>query len=187
MNTSAAQLLRILGSGVRPAGIGVSVGNAGAAGAAPGAFADLLEQARSGGLASELPVTIGSDAAAAGVQLSDDQMARLALAADQLETSGVRQALITIDGQKLLMNVQSREITGRPESAGGPVGGIDGVLDLGDARGGAGVALDGSTGAQGAVSGLRRIGPPAGTLTGSASVLNLLAGLGRARPAGGGS
>ena len=179
MTSSATQLLRALGSGIKPVGLSApqreSIG-------APGAFADLLKQAREGGLASELPVTIGSDAASAGVRLDDEQLARLAIAADKLETAGVRHALVTIDGQKLLLDVHSREVTGQPDGEHGLVGGIDGVMDLGDARAstrGAGVAPEAHLEAQGTPAGVRRIGPPAATLAGSASAMKLLAAMAR--------
>lgn len=175
MTSSAAQLLRALGSGIKPVGSSTtkceSIG-------APGVFADLLKQAREGGLASELPVTIGSDALSAGVRLDEEQLARLAIAADKLETAGVRHALVTIDGQKVLLDVHSREVTGLPDGEHGLVGGIDGVMDLGDARAstrGAGVAPGAHSEAQGMSAGVRRIGPPAATLTGSASAMKILA------------
>ncbi len=191
MSVNAAQLLKLLGSGIRPTGAST---NAAAPGVAPGAFADLLKQAREGGLASELPVTIGSDAQAAGVQLSGEQLARVAIAADQLETAGVRHALVTIDGQKLLLDVHAREVSGRPDGSSGLVGGIDGTIDLGDLRGdvggggsgGAGVAPLDTSGAQGTLSALRRLNPPAATLTGSASALELLAKLSGGTPVGNG-
>lgn len=170
MNVSAAQLLKLLGSGVLPPGVGAtptpSVEQA--------SFADLLNRAREGTLGSSQPVTISDDA---GVTLTDDQLARISLAADQLETAGVRTGLVTIDGKKLVLDVSNREITGAaPET--GPIQGIDGTIDLGDLRQPASVTLPGAPTPQpGAVqpSG-PTLAPPSG-LPQSPTLLQLLADL----------
>ncbi|MBY0310462.1 MAG: hypothetical protein K2W85_00175 [Phycisphaerales bacterium] len=136
MNVSSAQLLKMLGSGVLPPGVSTPPKT----GVEQASFADLLNRAREGTLGSAQPVTIGDNA---GVTLNDEQLARLSLAADQLESSGVRTALINIDGQKLIMDVSQREISG-VAPASGPVPGIDGMIDLGDARTPASIALPGA-------------------------------------------
>lgn len=168
MNVSAGQLLKMLGSGVLPPGV--------SAPAKPGvdqaSFADLLNRARDGTLGSARPVTIGDDA---GVTLNDDQLARLSLAADQLESSGVRTALISIDGQKLIMDVSQREIRAIAP-ADGPVPGIDGMIDLGDARKPASIALAGASAPQvGTVQTSGASLPPPGTLPQNTTLLQLLA------------
>jgi hypothetical protein len=163
VTTSALQLLRQLGSGVRPDAIGAGA----PAGAQASAFADLLRQARDGTLASTSPVEIAGDAE---VSCSDEQLARLSLAADKLEAAGVRTALVTIDGQRLIMDVHARQITGAATAENGVVSGIDGVMDLGDARaGGAAAAIAPAASATSASI-------PAG-LAQNQSLMKLLAGL----------
>jgi hypothetical protein len=185
MNISSAQLMKLLASGVRPAD--GSCTSAAPAGTASTAFADLLKQAKQGGLASELPVTLGSNAE--GITLDEGQMARLSLAADQLETAGVRTALVSIDGQKLMLDVHARQIIGRATTENGITGGIDGVLDLGDARN-----LDASGGAQQSLGSAGTALPlgakfgalpvPSATLAGNPDILKLLAGLSQGASAG---
>lgn len=127
MSMSAIQLLRQLSSGVRPPGVSATPKT----GIEQTSFTDLLKKAQSGELVSKTPVTIASDAE---IALSDDQLARLSFAADKLEAAGVRTALVSIDGQKLLLDISSRQVLGAATSAEGVYSGIDGVLDLGDAR-----------------------------------------------------
>ena len=179
MTTSATQLLKLLGSGIRPS---EPSANSGPAGIAKGLFADLLKQAQDGSLASRLPVTISSEAEALGLHLNEDQLARLVFAADKLETAGVRTALVSMDGHKLLLDVHGRQITARADAQDGLVGGIDGVIDLGDMND-AGVAPDGTNGAQRLRSGAAsRLGPPSAALASSTSAMKLLAQLHGATP-----
>lgn len=178
MNISSAQLMKLLASGVRPAESPCQPTSA--AGSASEAFADLLKKAQDGGLASELPVTLGSDAE--GVLLDDGQLARLSIAADQLEAAGVRTALVSIDGQQLLLDVRARQIVSRATSQNGITGGIDGVLDLGDARSDPAIAgAQQSPGGAGTVPGFGgksgALGLPSAALSGNQDVLKLLAGL----------
>jgi hypothetical protein len=171
VNASSLQLLKLLGSGVRPGSLPAAAPNA----AGQTAFADLLSRAKDGSLASAAPVTIAGDA---GVSCSDDQLARLSLGADRLEAAGVRTALVNIDGQKLILDVHARSITGRASGADGIVSGVDGVIDLGDARSAVASALNppGAGIAPGAGSAGATAGP--GVLsTQSPSLLKLLAGL----------
>lgn len=176
MNISSAQLMKLLASGVRPAESPSQPTSA--AGSASEAFADLLKKAQDGGLASELPVTLGSDAE--GVSLDDGQLARLSIAADQLEAAGVRTALVKIDGKQLLLDVHAREVIGPATATNGITGGIDGLLDLGDARtdpalAGAQQSLIGAGTAPqfGAKAGV--LGLPSAALSGNQDVLKLLA------------
>jgi len=157
VTTGAAQLLRLLGSGVQPAAHSAAKA---AATAGQASFADLLRQAREGTLTSNRPVTPGPDA---GVNLSDDQLARLSLAADKLESAGVRTALVSIDGQKLILDVQQRQVTGAAKCEDGVISGVDGAIDLGDLRGAAQTPAPGAGTA-----------PSAGP-TDSASLMKLLA------------
>lgn len=127
MSANSIQLLRQLSSGVRPPGVSAAP----KPDVAQASFTDLLKKAQSGELVSKTPVTLASDAE---ISLSDDQLARLSFAADKLEAAGVRTALISIDGKKLLLDVSSRQVLGAATSAEGVFAGIDGMLDLGDAR-----------------------------------------------------
>lgn len=96
-------------------------------------FAELLAQARSGGLGSATPVTIAPDAK---VSLTPDELARLSVAADRAEAAGIRTALVMIGDQKLVLDVSTRQITGKAPAASGAGGaagvypGVDGVIDL---------------------------------------------------------
>ena len=178
MNISSAQLMKLLASGVRPAESPCQPTSA--SGIASDAFADLLKKAQDGGLASDLPVTL--DTEAAGLSLDEGQLARLSIAADQLEAAGVRTALVNIDGQQLLLDVHARQVLGRASSTHGITGGIDGVLDLGDAR--SDPALPGAQQSLASAGIAPRFGAKAGALglpsaalSENRDVLKLLAGL----------
>ncbi len=124
MILTAVQLLRALGSGIRPAG-----GEQPAAGAA--SFAEMLESAKAGTVSSGLAVEVAPDA---GVNLTNDQLARVAQAADRAEASGAHRALVEIDGQRLMLDVASRTVTGHAaEGPGGVVTGVDAVIRVPDA------------------------------------------------------
>lgn len=123
MAADPVQLLRSL-SGVAPARPSLDVAAGRDAVAGP-AFADLLAKAKSGTLASDRPVTIDP---ISDLTLSDEQSARLAAAADRLEAAGVRNALVVLDGKKLILDVHQRQVT--PAQDANLIDGIDGVLDL---------------------------------------------------------
>lgn len=124
MQLTANNLLKALASGVQPVGTPAAL--------PPGiehcSFADLLKQAREGGIAPKLPVTIDPDS---GASLSEQQLADLALAADKAEAAGIRTALVTVGSQRLILDVPSRTITGAAGAASGVLSGIDGLIDLG--------------------------------------------------------
>lgn len=135
MNSDSVNLLHRLGSGPRSIG-GTPAGSAAGAATALG-FAGLLARANAGELESGRFVTVSQEAAAAGVRLSDEQVARLSVAADRAEAAGLRSALVLIDGQALRLDVGNRTITGTVDAAAlgaggepGIVGGIDGVINL---------------------------------------------------------
>lgn len=90
-------------------------------------FADLLSRARDGTLSSNKPVSIEEGV---GVKLTDEQLARLSLAADRAEAAGLRRALVMIDDQKVILDVQERKIVGHAATESGVLEGIDGVIDL---------------------------------------------------------
>lgn len=110
MSSSSAGLLAGLASGVRPLGAG-SEGSRRVGMDAPGApdFASLLRQARSGAISSGKPVTISESV---GVRLSEQQLARLAQAADVAEASGATRALVLMDGMAIKLDVGVRTVLG---------------------------------------------------------------------------
>jgi len=129
VSADAVSLLRALGGGARPLGIsgaGAATGTARSGTAAGVPFADLLARAQTGEVASALPVTVTNGA---GVNLSEDQLQRLSVAADRAEASGATRALVLIDGMALRLDVGVRQITGTAElGAGAALSGIDGVV-----------------------------------------------------------
>jgi len=122
MSVSSTSLLRALGSVVRPPG----VERAPSDGIASLSFDELLKRAAAGQVRSDAPITLAPDC---GVQLSDEQLAKVALAADQAEAQGVSRALVCIDGMMLKLDVGVRTITGKIDpSTSGLYTGIDGVV-----------------------------------------------------------
>ena len=126
MSPTSAELLRMLGSVLAP-----NPAQNLAAGAAPAAgldFASLLRQAGAGDLSSGLGVTI---AKGAGVQLSNEQLLKLAAAADRAEAQGATRALVLIDGRALKLDVAVRQITGEADlNTTGVLTGIDAVVSV---------------------------------------------------------
>ncbi len=126
MTIDPTQLLRQLGQTGRAGAIqGAGAGQGQKAHASE--FADLLGRARDGTLASNKPVSIEEGS---GVKLTDEQLARLSLAADRAEAAGLRRALVTIDDQRIILDVQERKIVGQARAESGVLEGIDGVIDL---------------------------------------------------------
>lgn len=126
MTIDTAQMLRQLG--LAGAANTRSAGGAAATPAGDGAaFTELLQRARDGTLQSARPVEVDLGA---GVKLSDEQLARLSLAADRAEAAGLRTALVLIDDQRLIMDVHQRTIIGAATPEQGVLEGIDGVIDL---------------------------------------------------------
>lgn len=115
MNTSAIDLLKLLGSGVRPDGsASIAAGRphrfaAQSAGVESLDFAELLQQARSGAISSGRAIEIDPSA---GVKLDDAQLTRLARAADAAEAAGASRLLAMIDGQSVVVDVTTRTVTG---------------------------------------------------------------------------
>lgn len=125
MTPSAADLLRVLGSGVRPDG--------GASGARPSDgpdFESLLAQARAGSLETGLPVSVADGA---GVELDDAQLARLGRVVDRAHAEGASRVVVMMDGMTLDVDVLSRRVLGEADLGGGRVlTGIDGLVRLGE-------------------------------------------------------
>ena len=129
MKISADQLLRQLASSGSLAGLGAASQSPAATTLEQSSFADLLNQARDGTLLTKQPVTVQPGA---GISLTSDQLARVSLAADQAEASGVRNALVMMDGQQFVLDVRARQIVGAPQGKPGITAGVDGVINLGN-------------------------------------------------------
>lgn len=127
MSLDPSTMLRQLGQAGRVAPAGSAAVSPAAGGARAGEFADLLQRARDGTLASNRPVTIESGS---GLTLTEEQLARLSLAADRAEAAGLRKALVMIDDQRVILDVAQRTIAAAAAGRAGVLDGIDGVLDL---------------------------------------------------------
>jgi len=82
---------------------------------APGApsFDEMLHKAQQGQLNSRLPVKI---AKGVNITLSEDQLNRIADAADVAEANGAGRALILIDGKAIRLDVATRTVIGEAQS-----------------------------------------------------------------------
>jgi len=127
MTVDPTAMLRQLGLSGRTGAAQSAPQQTQSAGIQPGEFADLLQRARDGTLASNRPVTIEDGQ---GLNLNEAQLARLSLAADRAEAAGLRKALVMIDDQRVILDVQQRTIVAASASDSGVLDGIDGVLDL---------------------------------------------------------
>lgn len=125
-------LLRAAGAG--RAGSAGAASGARSAGPSAGEFAELLRKAASGELVSGVPVTVDP---AAGVELSEDQLARLSLAADRAEAEGIQSAAVMMDGMTLVMDVKTRTVMRRVDLSAGALTGIDGIVTVGESGEGA--------------------------------------------------
>lgn len=158
--------------------LGGSRGGGAAGQAGPGApsFDQLLRSARSGSLSSGLPVKL---AQGANVELSQEQLSRLAQAADLAESRGVSRGVFLIDGMAITMDVPVRTVTGRiPSDATSVVDSIDAVVSVPPAPG-AGVPGSDAQSAGVAPASSASILPPPASLAGgnaNASLLRMLAG-----------
>lgn len=130
----SADLLRLLGSGVRP--VGPASGASGAALTPSAPFADILSAARSGGIESgrEVRYAKGSIGAADARTL-----AALSRAADAAEASGATRLLAVSGGRAFTIDLTTREIVGERSSqttdpAGALFTGVDAVAVLPDDR-----------------------------------------------------
>lgn len=120
---SPADLLRVLGSAIRPDG-------AAAVRTAEGtpAFDSLLLQARSGALETGLPVSIASGAE---VELTQPQLDELGRLIDRAHAEGATRMAVLVEGKALDVDVLSRRVLGELDLADGNVmTGIDGVVRL---------------------------------------------------------
>lgn len=115
MQFQSNDLLKVLGSGVRPIG-------AGASNSTPStpiesqAFSQLLASAQTGALTGGAPVTV---AKGSGVNLSPEQLQRLAPAVDAAAVAGVNHLLAVIDGRAVTIDVRTRQVDGEASVAAG--------------------------------------------------------------------
>jgi hypothetical protein len=120
----SAGLASLLGVGGAGRALGTPAAPARSAGALD--FARLLEQAQAAELESGRQVTVGRGV---HVSLSDEQLARVAAAADRAEAAGAITAAVLIDGEALVMDVAARTITGRLDvGAGEAFYGVDTIV-----------------------------------------------------------
>lgn len=132
MLPSPTDLLRALGSAIRPDGAGQVQSTAGGE-----AFESLLLKARSGSLETGLPVTIADGA---GVELDGVQMNALARLVDKAHAEGATRMAVLVDGEALDVDVLSRRVLGKLDLADGTVmTGIDGVVRLDTTAGASGL------------------------------------------------
>lgn len=124
MTTSAADLLKVLGSGIRP----VPSNDPAKAPIESTAFADLLAGVRAGNVSSGQSLSFASGVDA---ELSADQLSRLSRAADAAEASGSARMLAIIDDQAVTIDVASRTIESvRPWDQAGMLTDIDSVVRI---------------------------------------------------------
>lgn len=102
-------------------------------------FEAMLRRVKAEGFQSGLGVSIAPEA---GVELSDEQMQRVAAATDLAQAHGASRALVSIDGLNLVVDVNVRRIAAKVDLQPGlPLTGIDAVVKVPDS--GAGVAAGG--------------------------------------------
>ena len=120
---SPVDLLRVLGSAVRPDGAASVRTPEGKQ-----AFESLLQRARAGELETGLPVSI---AAGAKVELTQPQLDELGRIVDRAHAEGATRMAVLVGGKALDVDVLSRRVLGELDLADGKVmTGIDGVVRL---------------------------------------------------------
>lgn len=127
MTTNAADMLRLLGSGVRPAGATPTQTSAPIEGSS---FAELLAGVKSGTIASNQMLTIKRGVEA---EFTPSQQARLSAATDAAEASGASRLLAVIDNQAVTIDVTSRTVEAvSPWTAGNVKTDVDAVVMVPD-------------------------------------------------------
>ncbi len=123
-------LLRQLGAGVRPDGIGAQ-SNKAASGLESASFDDLLALAKEGNVEPGSPLSLAQDVRP---DLSDDALAALAIATDAAEAQGAARLAAQIDGQIVTIDVHRREIVEvKPAQANAVFTGVDAFVALDNA------------------------------------------------------
>ena len=154
MTTNGADILSLLGSGIRPV---EQTGVRQPARSGGPDFSAMLNQAQQGELRTGLDVAI---APALDLSLTHEQRAALSTAADKAESSGAAQSLVLMDEMALVLDVTARQIVDIADlSQVGVLTGIDSVVRA-------------SADASEQRSGNARVAPP-GTV-GNASLLDAL-------------
>jgi hypothetical protein len=168
MTTNAADMLRLLGSGVRPAGVPATAQSRSIEGSS---FAELLAGVQKGEVASGQPLSVKKTLDAS---FTPSQLERLSTATDAAEASGASRVLAVIDNQAVTIDVASRTVEAvSPWVPGSVTTDVDAVMMIPDE----GAPLDGLFAGVGAVA------SSAGNLlsglvnSGSRSLNNLLASL----------
>lgn len=130
MTGTPLDLLSLAGLGKRLLGLG------GGEKAQPGGDFELaLKSAQDGELGSGLVVVSGPEL---DVDLSGDQLQRLAHAADMAEAQGATKAAVLIDGMVVTLDIESRMALHSTPAEGAVVTDVDVVLSAGAAGGSAG-------------------------------------------------
>ncbi len=125
--TISGDMLRRLGSGVRPGDVGATT----AVGKPPAesqGFDALFKAAQGAAFRSE-PVKLGRGSK---VELDAGQLRRLGGAVDAAEASGGSKLLAFIDGKGVIVDVASRTVEGLAKPGSGVVNGVDAVVVVED-------------------------------------------------------
>lgn len=122
MSISPLDMLKRLGSGVRPDG---SAAPAQTPAPDAGAFADLLAKVRAGEVSSGRRVECPDGC---GVELTDDQLDRLSVVADAAEAAGAWRMVANIDGKSVVIDVEQRQVLSAADA--GIVTGVDAVVTV---------------------------------------------------------
>lgn len=133
MQSSSHLLAKLSGRGAAAAGQAFSsLAGSALSGAPQGAgmalgtsFQSMLQQAHSGKMVSGLPVTAGPNS---GIALTDEQLSRVSVAADQAAAAGISTAVVVVDGQAFTLDVHLRKLTGAVQPTDRAVSGIDGIV-----------------------------------------------------------
>lgn len=117
----------------RPVDAGTSgAARRGAVGVERASFDELLARARAGEFTSGLPVTVARHL---NLNLNEEQLARLAIAADRAQAAGAQSALVRLDGQWLRLDIPSRTVVARADvNERDVLTGIDAVLAAPESR-----------------------------------------------------
>lgn len=135
MSVDSSGLLRMLGGAKVPGAGANGVGTSGtdvpasrgqqSAPLTSAGFAELLSRARSGKVQSGEPVTIDERL---GINLTSEQLHRLGAAVDVAKAQGFNKAVVLIDGQALVVDVETRRINGVLEPGKVASAAVDGVV-----------------------------------------------------------
>jgi hypothetical protein len=129
---SGDDLLRALGGVTNVSSAAGSAGASGRTAAGSVDFRAMLERARAGTLESGLPVTV---APGTGLDIGQEQLARLGPVIDRLHASGASHAMVEIDGKFLVVDVMTRQVRSEFKPGdGGMVEGIDAVVSAAPAE-----------------------------------------------------